>query len=132
MNKGHLASTVRRQYTWKSIYCGCWENPKGHNRENLTRRKNRLNIHKGMTSPLIQNLKTVGLWVFFLIYCLTFSFLFNVRLRPTLGFLTVLLVEVRCCVWRLQTIGTYIQSLKIKKKAYKQAQLTEAADTHED
>jgi len=26
--------------------------------------------YKGMTPLLIQNLKTIGLWVFFLIYCL--------------------------------------------------------------
>ena len=69
--------------------CGCLENPRGHNRGNLTRRRNGPNIHKGMTPPLTQNLKAVGLWVFFLIYCLTFSFLFNVGLRLTLGFLTI-------------------------------------------
>jgi len=42
-----------------------------------------------MTPPLTQNLKAVGLWVFFLIYCLTFSFLLNVGLRLALGFLTI-------------------------------------------
>jgi len=41
-----------------------------------------------MTPPSIQNLKAVGLWVFFLIYCSTFSFLFNVGLRLTLRYLT--------------------------------------------
>jgi len=62
---------------------GCLENPRGHNRGYLTRKRNGPNIHKGMTPPLTQNLKAVGLWVFFFIYCLTFSFLFNVRLRLT-------------------------------------------------
>ena len=61
--------------------CGCWENPRGHNRGDLSRRRNGPNIHKGMTPPLTQNLKEVGLWVFFLIYCLTFSFLFNWNLE---------------------------------------------------
>jgi len=42
-----------------------------------------------MTPPLTQNLKAVGLWVFFLIYSLTFSFLFNVGLRLTLGYPTI-------------------------------------------
>jgi len=64
------------------------QNLMGHNREDLTRRRNRPNIHKGMTPLLTQNLKAVDLWVFFLIYCLTFSFLFNVGLRLALGFLT--------------------------------------------
>jgi len=43
--------------------------------------------HKRMTPPSIQNLKTLGLWVFFLIYCSTFSFILNVGLRLTLGYL---------------------------------------------
>jgi len=67
--------------------CGCWENPRVHNWENLTRRRNRSNVHKGMTPLLTENLKVVGLWVFFLIYCLTFSFLFNVGLKLAVGFL---------------------------------------------
>jgi len=44
--------------------------------------------YKGMTLLLTQNLKAVGLCVFFLIYCLIFSFLFSVGLRLALGFLT--------------------------------------------
>jgi len=47
----------------------------------------RVNPYKEMTSPSTQNLKTLGFWVFFLIYFLTFSFLFNVRLRLTLEYL---------------------------------------------
>jgi len=70
----------------------------GHNWGDLIRRRNRPNIHKKMTSPLTQNLKRVGLWVFFLIYCLIFSFLFNVRLRLALGFLTVL-AQVKIIQW---------------------------------
>ena len=69
--------------------CDCWENSRGHNVGDLTRRRNGSNIHKRMTPPLTQNLKAVDLWVFFLIYCLTFSFLFNVGLRLTLEFLTI-------------------------------------------
>jgi len=30
--------------------------------------------HKEMTPPSIQNLKALGLWVLFFIYCSTFSF----------------------------------------------------------
>jgi len=32
-----------------------------HNWENLTKRRNGPNIHKGMTPPLTQNLKAIGL-----------------------------------------------------------------------
>ena len=45
--------------------------------------------YKGMTPPLTQNLKTLGLWVFFLICCSTFSFLPDVGLRFTLEYLTI-------------------------------------------
>jgi len=48
------------------------------------------NPYKGMTPPLIQNLNALGLWVFFLIYYSTFSFLPNVGLRLTLEYLTEL------------------------------------------
>jgi len=44
-----------------------------------------------MTPPSIQNLKAIGLWVFFLICCSTFSF--NVGLRLTLGYLTLSLMK---------------------------------------
>jgi len=46
--------------------------------------ENRANPHKGMTPPSTQNLKTLGFWVFSLLYCSTFSFLLNVGL----GYLT--------------------------------------------
>jgi len=46
------------------------------------------NPHKRMTLPSTQNLKALGLWVFFLICCSNFSFLLNVGLRLTLGYLT--------------------------------------------
>ena len=42
-----------------------------------------------MTPPSTQNLKALGLWVFFLIYWSTFSFLPNVGLRLTLEYLTI-------------------------------------------
>jgi len=42
-----------------------------------------------MTPPSTQNLKALGLRVFFLICCSTFSFLSNVGLRLTLEYLTI-------------------------------------------
>jgi len=42
-----------------------------------------------MTPPSTQNLKTLGFWIFFHIYCLTFSFLPNVGLRFTLEYPTI-------------------------------------------
>jgi len=46
-------------------------------------------IYKEMAPPSTQNLKALGLWVFFLIYCSTFSFILNVGLRLTLRYLTI-------------------------------------------
>ena len=62
-------------------------NPRGQNWGDLTRMRTEPNPHKGMTPPSTQNLKALGLWVFFLICCSTFSFLLNVGLRLTLGYL---------------------------------------------
>ena len=45
--------------------------------------------YKEMTPPSTQNFKALGLWVFFHICCSTFSFLLNVELRLTLGYLTI-------------------------------------------
>jgi len=45
-----------------------------------------------MTSPSTRNLKALGLWVFFLIYYLIFSFLVNVELRLILEFLGLLYI----------------------------------------
>ena len=45
--------------------------------------------YKGITPPSTQNLKALGLWVFFLICCSTFSLLPNVRLILTLEYLTI-------------------------------------------
>jgi len=42
-----------------------------------------------MTPPSTQNLKALGLRVFFLICCSTFSFLLNVILGLTLEYLTI-------------------------------------------
>ena len=42
---------------------------------------------QGMVPPSTQNLKTLSLWVFFLICYSTFSFLLNVRLRVILKYL---------------------------------------------
>jgi len=53
-----------------------------------TRMRQEFNPYKGMTPPSTQNLKALGLWVFFLICCSTFSFLLNLKLRLTLEYLT--------------------------------------------
>ena len=63
-------------------------NLRGQNRKDLTRMRIEPNSHKEITPPSTQNLKALGLWVFFLICCSTFSFLPNVGLRLTLGYLT--------------------------------------------
>jgi len=47
------------------------------------------NSYKEITPFSIQNLKTLGLRIFFLICCSTFSFLPNVGLRLTLEYLTI-------------------------------------------
>ena len=69
-----------------------WYHLLGENRGGTTgeinKNETRVNPCKGMTSPSTQNLKALGLWVFFLICCLTFSFLLNVGLRLTLRYLT--------------------------------------------
>jgi len=57
---------------------------RGGNRGDLTRMRQEPNPYKGMTPPSTQNLKALGLWVFFLICCSTFSFIPNVGLRLTL------------------------------------------------
>ena len=58
-------------------------------RGDLTRTRIEPNPHKGMTPPSTQNLKTLGLRVFFLICCSTFSFLPNVGLRLAFEYLTI-------------------------------------------
>jgi len=65
----------------------CWIISRGQNWGDLTRMRTEPNPHKGMTPPSTQNLKALGLWVFFLIYCSTFSLLLNVGLRLTLEYL---------------------------------------------
>ena len=58
-------------------------------KENL-KNEIRANLYKGMMSPSTQNLlKTLDLWVLFLICCSTFSFILNVGLRLTLEYLTI-------------------------------------------
>jgi len=61
---------------------------RGRNTGEISKNENLAKPYKEMTPPLTQNLKALGLWVFFLICCSTFSFLLNVRLRLTLGYLT--------------------------------------------
>ena len=65
----------------------CWENPRAKPWGDLTRMRIEP-TYKGITPPPTQNLKAIGLRVFFLIYCSTFLFLPNVRLRLTLEYLT--------------------------------------------
>jgi len=48
-----------------------------------------------MTSHLTLNLNVVCLWVFFLIYCSTYSFLSNMGLRLTLGYPTIFIFTFR-------------------------------------
>jgi len=63
----------------------CWEN-RGKKDQTRIRQDP---THKGMTPPSTQNVKALGSWVLFLICCSTFGFLLNVRLRLTLGYLTI-------------------------------------------
>ena len=60
----------------------------GKHRGDLTRMRTKP-TYKGMTQPSTKNLKALGLWVFFHIYCSTFSFLRNVGLILTLEYLTI-------------------------------------------
>jgi len=62
---------------------------RGGNTGEISNNENCATPHKGMIPPSTQNLKALGLWVFFLICCLTISFLLNVGLRLTLGYLTI-------------------------------------------
>jgi len=71
------------------------------------------NPHKGMTPPSTQNLKELGLWVFFLICCSTFSFLLNVGLRLTLGYLTR-----SCSVGTLKYIDEDYQVVRLEEGSY--------------
>ena len=49
--------------------------------------------YKGMTPSSIQNFKTLGLWILFIICCSTFSFIPNVGLRLTLEYLTYIIED---------------------------------------
>jgi len=50
-----------------------------------------------MTPPSIQNFKVLGLWVFFLICCSIFSFIFNMGCRLTFRYLTISLSSESSC-----------------------------------
>jgi len=56
-------------------------------REDQTKIRQKSNLHNKITSFLIQNLKTLSLWIFFLVYSLTFLFPLNVELKLILGYL---------------------------------------------
>jgi len=64
--------------------------------------------YKELTSPSIQNFKTLTLWVLFLICCLTYSFLLNTEL-DSLGFLTI---------YPLSTSPFHIATLALKWKPF--------------
>jgi len=70
-----------------------WESD-GVNTGEISKNENWVNPYKGMTSPSTQNLKTLGLRVFFLICCSTFSSLPNVGLRLTLEYQTIWLNDL--------------------------------------
>ena len=67
-----------------------------------------------MTSPSTQNLKALGLRVFFLICCLIFSFLPNVGLRLTLEYLTISSSNLKALGFTLEylTISSSTSNLK--------------------
>ena len=81
--------TVLTQAANQRLWYHLLGNPRGQNWGDLTRMKTEPNPHKRMTPPSTQNLKALGLWVFFLICCSTFSLLLNVGLRLTLGYRTI-------------------------------------------
>lgn len=49
---------------------------------------------KDQDTTLNQNLKAISLWVFPLIYCSSYSFLYNVKFSTHLEFLTIALSSV--------------------------------------
>jgi len=63
----------------------CWENPSGKTGEISQRMRTEPNPDKGMTPPSTQNLKALGSFL----YVAQLSFLLNVGLRLTLGYLTI-------------------------------------------
>jgi len=78
-----------------NIYGELLGESKGENLGRSHKNETRANPYKGITPPSTQNLKALSLWVFFLICCSTFSFLLNVGLRFTLGYLTISLSSER-------------------------------------
>jgi len=65
------------------------EKIRGGNRGDLKQWELSHTTYKGMTPPSTQNLKALGLCVFFLICCSIFSFLPNLGLRLTLEYLKI-------------------------------------------
>jgi len=65
-----------------------------------------------MTSPSTQNLKALGLRVFFLICCLIFSFLPNVGLRLTLEYLTISSSNLKALGFTLEYLTISSSNLK--------------------
>jgi len=84
----HICVPVTK--TNHQLWSTCWENRGEKHRGDLTRMRTEPNPYKRITPPSTQNLKALGLWVFFPICCSTISFLLNVGLRLTLGFLTTI------------------------------------------
>ena len=98
----------------------------GNTRE-ISNNENGVNPNKRITSPSTQNLKALGLRVFFLICCSTFSFLPNVGLRLTLEYLTnwILLLTInldnqififiKLHIFLIYTTLLYLISFSLKK-----------------
>ena len=80
--------TVLAQAANQRLWYHLLRESEGETRGRSHKNENWAKPHKGMTPPSTQNLKALGLWVFFLICCSTFSFIPNVGLRLTLEYLT--------------------------------------------
>ena len=85
----HLLSS-KDDYKKKFKYIYMLGESEGATPERSHKNENKSPTHKAMTPPSTQNLKTLSLWVFFLIYVAQlFSFLPNVGLRLTLEYLPI-------------------------------------------
>lgn len=82
----HKLSQLPRQIFNADTTNRFWDNsPK----KKTTSVRHKSNPHKGLIPLTTQNFKIMNLWVFFLIWCLTFSTLDIVRLKVTLRFLSI-------------------------------------------
>jgi len=111
---GHILFTYRHYFrsdsSYQQVKCKqcytpmfCWR-IRGETLERSHKNQIRVNPYKRMTPPSTQNLKTLGLRVFFLICCSTFSFLPNVGLRLTLEYLTISPLKWESLLHHIDTI----------------------------